>query len=444
MIKPPFFRRSGFLTFLGLAIFIGAYIVLLHNAAVTHFLPALILDSVLALATLLLTITLAAQFTFPVHDWVERLQAIKHLLNYLIGKRGPVAFVQSGKAIEVYPERKDKTSGIMLIDQGSAAVLRTDVRFSRSVGSGVCFTEEGERLAEPIDLRPQLRKIEGHVPPTDVPIKQEATTALALTQDGIPVSADLSIVFMLDPGYPYRPQKEWPPRFPPYIFNSEAAERAVYGHTYGDHDDIPWTELPLRLVIDLWREEVKRRSLESLFCHSKADPNPLQAIQQIILSHLSPSELQDGESNRPSTASGSREFRLLIERGIRMLSVQIENLYLPAEVQAERTRRWSEAWAINAHELLTQSEQQLQQARNLGEFDAYQSMAQDMTVTLRARLANGEKPDQQETLRFLLRDAVRHSSQEAIGTDSSIITAHLRSILEELEAGADKQGEARP
>ncbi len=190
---------------------------LLPTGSLTSLQPGL-LHFDLAILTLFLTIVLVAQFVLPVRSAQERAIVVGRLLRYLAGLGGPVTFVHNGRAVESHGERKRKGAGVLLVDAVSGAVLRTDVEFTRAVGPGLTFTAPGERLAEALDLRPQMRRVAARKPTTAEAVEREPGTSLALTRDGIPVSADLSVTFILHPAGGPEPNFGRDPNGPPFVF----------------------------------------------------------------------------------------------------------------------------------------------------------------------------------------------------------------------------------
>jgi hypothetical protein len=432
MNATPFFRRPIVRMVLGLILWLALYVFVLTRLETPATPLAILGDIALGLGSLFLTLTLTAQFVLPVRTWADRLSVVRRLFNHMIGLRAPVIFIQNGRAIASRGERQRRGKGVLLIDYASGAVLRTKTQFTRAVGPGVIFTDSDEGLAEALDLQRQIRSVEGAPPPSGEETEAEGITAQGLTQEGIPISADLSVTFILDPGHPGAPREGRHAHLPPYEFNAGAAERAVYGHAYQDDEDIPWTELPLHLVTDLWRERVKNWRLEALLDASKDRPTPQQQIQAEILTQLTAPEPK-GKKRKASKNVLSREAEILQSRGIRVLDVNFANLYVPADVHETHMRRWREAWAGAMQTGLREARQEAEEAHALGTREAQETLARKMTTSLRAKLANGEKPNLRDTLALLLRDAERLCYEGDPITDASTLATHLRDIQEHLE-----------
>lgn len=391
----------------------------------------LLVHTDLAFLTLLGCLAVTSQMVLPVHEPSERFAVFTRLLAFLIGERGPVMFIRAGKTIEAHGERERRGPGVFLVDHASAAVLRTATRFTRAVGPGVVFTERGERLAEALDLRRQVRSVAGSIPQPGIAVENNDVAALAVTRDGIPIATDLSVTFMLDPGHDEEPSQGRSPDQPPYEFNPIAIERAVYGHAYSEFEDLPWTELPLRLAGDLWREVVKEYSLEELLGEHRGDVPPLAQIRERIESRLTDA----GSEELDAPSDDNLELDVLRSRGIRVLSVDAgAAVFLPDDIRRERMAHWREAWAGAVYESLAEAKDQVKRLRQQGDAKAHATLLRDLSIELRRRLQEGSTPSRKETLRMLFEDAAQLCSQRGHVADGSNVAIQLTSALENLAA----------
>jgi regulator of protease activity HflC (stomatin/prohibitin superfamily) len=419
----PLTRRPAFRTAAGLGVTVVGYF-LLRRGLPAPGLPSLLLDLGLFAIVLAFTLALASQFVLPVRRISERLAAVRRLFGYGLGERGPVLFIEDGRPIESSRDRRGGP-GVLLIGQASAAVLRTDVSYTRAVGPGVVFTPSGERLAEALDLRRQVRRQRGRPTP--------ATTASgALTRDGIPISADLSVTFMLDPGHSFRPREGSHPALPPFEFHPQSAIRAVYGHAYGEAQDVPWTELPLRLAADVWRERAKSRPLSAFLGADIDARHTLADLRQEILARLQgPGE--DAGSAHAAGESPAREAELLRARGIRVLDVHVGSVYLPEEVRRERIQQWKARWTAAHESELTEVRALEGSLRRQAIQESAQTLRDRLTGELRAALSAGATPGPLESLRLIARDAVRLAGDADRSPEAGPLADHLRSMAEEIE-----------
>ena len=400
-------------------------------------LRAILVDLDLMLVSLLLILGLIAQFVLPVSGSSDRLAVIRRLLGFGLSERGPVTYIREGKSIEAHEESKRLGLGVFLVDSASGAVLRTDIAFTRAIGPGVTFTTSGERRAAALDLRPQIRDLHGQIPTAGTQMETEGLTTAAITKDGIPVSVDLTIIFGLEPGHPESKYQVSPNQRSPFVLNPEAASRAVYGHMYGESGDLPWTDLPILLATDVWREMVKEVDLKDLIHYDPNQPMPLVGLQQKIVSRLR----RDGTAGS-QTQPTSREAELLKSRGIRVLNVRLTNLRLPEGVQRERTRKWQEDWAGAVGDKLADALTDVQQEEQRGEAMASEALLQKLTGGLLQDLQRGKQPLVRDTLDSLVQDAIQIATRDDFLAKEGTILKQLNTLQEDLRR-LDPNGEEK-
>lgn len=374
----------------------------------------------LALLSLVAMLALASQFVLPVERLDERWAAFRRLLGYVLGERGPVTFIRAGLPIEAHGERRRSGPGVFLIDHASAIVLRTETVFTRAAGPGIVFSRSNERLAEAVDLRPQRRVLRGAQPQLGDALTEDALSTMGITLDGIPVSVDLQVDFIIDPGHMNPPRLGRDPDLPPYEFEPASVEKAVFAHAFGEKRDVPWSELPLRLVVDGWREEIKSWPLKQLLDRG-AEGNPLERIRGAIEERLIPSP--------DSEAEPSREETILSSRGVRILSVNLADLRLPPEIEAERRLQWREAWSGEVEAALEGALNQVREQNRAGETAADALLCDDLTRTLRRDLATGKRIDSRDALADFLSDATELLQRVDLSAVSAETTDRLKAML---------------
>lgn len=423
--------RQWIAAILSLILFCGSaglfLVAIVGQASTQHLTAATHLG--IALIVLFTTIVIVAQFVLPVRSNAERSASIRRLLGFLLGERGPVSFLRNGEVIEGHDERGRSGPGVLLIDHASAAVLRTDVKFTRSVGPGLVFTDPGERIEESVDLRRQVRSVAGFIPPAGEAAALESINSLAVTKDGIPVSTDISVEFMLDPGEHVEAHEGRYARRAPYPWKSSAIEKAVYGHVYGEAEDLPWTELPLRLTIDLWREIVKEKSLKDLTSFDSQSVQPLQVVRDEIQRLLA---TQDSDPRDPSAGATHREWKILQSRGIRVLNVDLSHLYLPRDIQRERMEVWRHDWASEVQNALVDAQEKASRAIERGHIEASEILFESLTGVLLEQLRNNPSLSKQDTIRCILKDSVDLCSRDEIIQESPTLKSELLEIAREL------------
>jgi regulator of protease activity HflC (stomatin/prohibitin superfamily) len=388
-------------------------------------------DLDLGLLVTLAMIAITAQFVLPVEKPTDRFATIRRLLGHALGERGPVMYIHEGQAIEAHGESERVGPGVFLVDHASAVVFRTDTAFTRAAGPGVIFTRPGERLAEALDLRRQERRAsEGLALHADQALEEaQSNRSRAITRDGIPISAEITVEFMLDPGHEAEPREGRNPEKPPYEFHRPSVERAVYGHVFSEFEDVPWTELPLKVVIDLWREEVKRWSLNDLLEHD-GRANALEKIEAVILSKIRTSTHADDDT--PDEASVNREASIVQSRGIRILDIHLRSLHVPPEIQAERQLQWREHWSGAVQDALNDATEEVERYRHQGRQEADQILLQKLTSSINDLLVSGQHPSRRDTLNLLLADAIRMLNDEDLNPESRALASKLQAIVDRL------------
>lgn len=348
---------------------------------------------------------LVSQFVLPVNTPEERRRALMH---FFLGASGPAILVRNGRLVgsAAEKERRIKSAGVILVDSTSGIVLRTDTAFTRACGPGVVFTEEGEYIAEngTLDLRQQERIEPG---------------VKAFTRDGLEVEADLRVVFILDSGE-RSPLRDWrDPNTPPFGFNPENAYRAVYGRAYRDRVASEWERLPGLLAADVWRELLAQQDFEQLF----HDPDPAFALLEDLQHQIEQRLTGWAESGQ------SHEYRVLKERGLRVLSVRLLNLKLQPAVEQKRILQLQEQWRAQVKKAVEDQHPDLKAARNEGRQQGELHLLRATTEWLREQLAQGAAPDAAETGYHLVEGTRRVLSELEFSPDRE----EMRKTLVEME-----------
>ena len=387
---------------------------------VPRFIQLLSAHFLISLAALFLALSLVAQFALPVRDSRGRRSVVSRLLNYTLGERGTVTFVRDGRAQDAPAARGP---GVIWVDHLSAAVLRTDRDFTRTILPGqLAFTDPGERLAEGLDLRRQRRSLHSSPPPAGTPATAQEVSSMAVTQDGIPISASLRVSFVLERRPPFKRGTIADP--PPISPSAPALQAAASGRVVAGEDRLPWSDLPLRLVVELWREFVKEHPLDDFLSHPAATVAGIAGqVQERLVAGGGRAEPRD-------------ETRLLSERGIQILEVAIEDPQLPEEIQEERLHAWFDRWAGPVQKQLGEAESQLREAGRRGEAEASARLIDRLTHKLRQQLRLEPAPGPRDTLILLLEDAAEYCPEDNRLAD---LAGPIRSVLEQVKA-RDSEG----
>jgi hypothetical protein len=368
----------------------------------------------IALVIFVPTVALISQFVLPVRDRIGRRSVSGRLLNYLLGERGTVTFVREGNPQAAGEERALRGAGVIWVDHLSAALLRTDTAMTRIVGpGGLAFTEAGEWLAEGFDLRRQKRSLPGSIPPTGSSATAEEVSAMALTMDGIPVSASLSITFVLERRTTVESSDV--SDAPPIVPSLEALQAAAYGKMVSGEQDWSWSEIPLKLVVELWRDEVKDRNLDEFLAdHS----NVMAGIEAAILARL-------------TQESSESDLRLINERGIRILDVSISDLQIPGEIQAEQLQAWFDGWAGPVRKQLDEAIDMVREAGIRGEAYASTTLIERLTHKMNQQLQLDHSLSQRDAIILILEDAVQLCAEVP---RLSALSLQVREVLEQVKA----------
>lgn len=436
----PFYRRPWFWTAAGAAAWGLLYAWTSSRSSLEHRAFVGLIDAILFLVGFAFSMAILAQFALPARTWRERRAAVGRLLLYFIGAHGPVVFIQHGQEVSGRGDRDRIGPGVLLVDTCSAVVLRTATRFTRAAGPGIVFLQSGERVAEAVDVRRQVRRLRAR-PPDPEAAADPTPSSQALTRDGVPVSADLSVTFMLDPGHNLAPREGQSANLPPYEVYPPSAERAVYGHAYAQHEDLPWTELPLRLVVDLWREEVKRYRLDDLIGSSEQSDPALANIRTALLHRLTPSSPARQESAAAARSPRSRELQVLQARGVRVMDISISNLLLPEEARQERLAAWLRDWTEDVRSRLSQAEPTTSGPGTPAKRRSRKGLAGKLTAGLAQRLgSHAPAPLMDDSLSLILMEAVRlcPSSHQAPGEAS--LRTRLESVASSLRPNGRREG----
>lgn len=417
----PLYRRPIFRTGMGLLLWVALYWLARHRSGDLAAIP-LLLDLLLGIIAFILFLGLAAQFILPVQTGSDRFRAWGHLLRWVFGLRNPMFALRDGQIGIESSSRKPGNPGVILLDHHTAAVLQTDTELLPPQGPGLTFPPPKTKISDCLDLRPQRRSSRVHAKPSQ---EHRPTPASAVTKDGIPITADLDVIFMLDPGRRWAEQWHSGSNTRSPVFNPDAAEHAVLRHAYGDLQDLPWTDLPLTLVLDLWREEVHGLDLESFFGESKNVGSPLEKIRLSLIAKLSTPSAQ---------ATGAHAAHAILQsRGIRVLDLTIENLQLPMDVQKERNNIIFQNMAREAEKRAIKSKESQTYAREQGQRQAAQRVLESATTSLRTATQAGSFTDPATSLRLILEDSAVLAAREGLKLRGISLAQYLKKLSSALQ-----------
>lgn len=342
-------------------------------------------------------LAIISQFVLPVQTMDDRLQVLWHFFGYGFGSSGPIVFVRDGKLVASKKELADQQPGVAVLDSASAVVLESSTAPSpgaplvEAKGPGVVFIQAGQRIVETLDLRRQGRSLKTR----------------ALTKDGIEVTATVSVNFGLSP----EPRDVSPAiseplgrNRPARIFDADRCFKAVYGAALGEKQPIAWTDLPVQVAAECFRDALAERTLDSLFLPTVNNPNhyPFADFQARV-------------------SQAVKEAPVLADRGIIVFSAGVGLPTPPREVLNQRVRAWRTRWQLASTQRMAAVNSEA--VKTLGHWRA---RAQAQIISdLRSALA--ENPNQSKqalallltrTLQMASKDPAtrKQLSQEVIGT----------------------------
>lgn len=407
----------------------------IQDKAVKTFM-IIIFDLVVIMILLYFWLGFFSQFVLPVRTLHERRQAMNRMINYHFGSHGPAIFIENGQVRKRTREEKRAGAGVALLDTASGAVFRNAHAFTQAVGPGIVFTKGNEYLAGTVDLHIQNQSF-GPVDEKDNPFdvqRSEEDIGLyterqnrrqetsGLTRDGVEVVPKISATFRLisEPGqggtqFGFSPESVW-----------RAIAREGFDPDPGKSEDtrrVPWNMIPARLATDLWREYLRKYTLDELFNYAEAGgqdgaegatQTAFDRIVEMVNLRLTRNEVSDlNEVGLPTGESRpSREYDFLQERGILVENVSITNLFFPPPVELKLVDQWKATWLLRAMEESKLIDRQYDRAKTEGQNDAIMVFATDVSSQLGRSLTQtppGDKAslDIRASLESLVRGTLR-------------------------------------
>jgi len=323
-----------------------------------------------------------SQFVLPIQNPKYRQEIYLRVKNFETGKRGPALFIKNGRVIMHAGEADKHGPGVIVLDTASAAVLRTDTEIKDTVGPGVVFTKSykqkdehisvgklllsndeyhNEYVAGSVDLRSQWQFI-GPLT-TDQPFlnpvpisspkgyndtKNRRQQTSGLTRDGFEVSPTISIKFSIK-----RPAEKKPTESgvtSQYGYDADSVRNAItreviqLGTSENSKVRMEWNKLPAHLVVNIWREYIRKFKLGDLFTTSGI--SGLQTIEEMINKRIKQSDVMALDDTGIPTGEWleSLEFKQLQSRGLEIMDVRIHNVIFEPSMEEQTIQHWSAEW----------------------------------------------------------------------------------------------------
>lgn len=307
-----------------------------------------------------------SQFVLPIQNKTDRKEIYHRVRIFERGERGPALFVKNGRVIKHEGEADKRGPGVIVLDTASAIVLRTDTKITGTAGPGVRFTTEEEYVAGSVDLRAQwqfigpLRSDQPFLNPVPTSpknyneLQSRRQQTAGWTRDGLEVSPSISIKFRVKSPPRNRPSESGVTS--QYGYDPHSVRSAVLGEVIrldasaNQKARLEWNRLPEHLVVNIWREYIRKFKLEELFAVKENSGDPplsgLQFIEEMINKRVTQEHVEalDDAGGKTGEWLESLEYKQLKERGLEITEVRIHNVLFDLPLEEKRINEWSAEW----------------------------------------------------------------------------------------------------
>jgi hypothetical protein len=304
-----------------------------------------------------------SQFVLPIQNPKDRQEIHSRVKVFETGKRGPTLFIKNGRVIEHEGEADKRGPGVIVLDTASAVVLRTDTEIKTTVGPGIKFTGDDEYIAGSVDLRTQwqfigplaseqpfLNSVPISNPKSNNDFEKRRQETSGLTRDGFEVSPTISIKFSIK-----RPAKNKPSESgvtsqygydPTSVHNAITREVIQLGTLDNSKTRMEWNKLPAHLVVNIWREYIRKFKIDDLFTPKEVEISKLQTIEDMINKRVRQSNVVALDDTGIPTGEWleSLEYKQLQSRGLEILEVRIHNVIFDSSVEEQKIQQWNAEW----------------------------------------------------------------------------------------------------
>lgn len=324
-----------------------------------------------------------SQFVLPAQTAKDRHEIYARVSGF-DGSRGPILFVKNGRVIQHEGETEKKGPGVIVLDTASAIVMQTATEILGPAGPGIRFTQGREKITrgEGVDLRAQWQFIGpltsdqpflNPVPISDPKkyneLQNRRQQTAGQTRDGFELSPTISIKFRIkQPEQKSASESGVTSQYgynPTAVLNAVTREVIELGTADNKRTRMEWHRLPAHLVVNLWREYVRKFKLEDLF---KAEGvSGIQTIQEMINRRVKrPDVIALDDTGIPTgEALPSLEYHQLVDRGLEIMDVRIHNVLLDPAIEEQTIKNWSAEWtkiAKREEDLLNEREKLIETA----------------------------------------------------------------------------------
>jgi hypothetical protein len=302
-----------------------------------------------------------SQFVLPIQNSKHRQDIAARVRNFETGSRGPALFVKNGRVIMHEGEAGKRGPGLIVLDTASALVLRTDTEIKDTVGPGIKFTRGNEYIAGSVDLRSQWQFIgplatdQPFLNPVPISSPKEYNETQSrrqqtsgLTRDGFEVSPTISIQFSIKRPVERQPTESGVTSY--YGFDPDAVRNAItreviqLGASDNSKVRMEWNKLPEHLVVNIWREYIRKFKLNDLFTSNSL--SGLQTIEEAINKRVKQAHVEalDDTGTKTGEWVESHEFSQLQSRGLEIMEVRIHNVLFDPAMEEQMIQQWSAEW----------------------------------------------------------------------------------------------------
>jgi hypothetical protein len=408
METKKFYQTSKFRIALGATGFLLAYIILARMEGIWFN----IWEIIAFLVFMPFWLFFFAQFILPVRKFSDRIRIFEHLQLYAMGAHGPAVIVENGQIRQREGEQRRRGPGIVWLDTASAAVLRTPTSFTRTVGPGVVFNHYHEYIAATVDLHIQTQsmgpkdtddkddpfKAEKENPEFDELQKRRWETG-AMTRDGIEIVASITLNFGINLSL-----DSYKNPLTPFGYS----EQNVYNFVRNNVT----SEIIGRMVVDIWREYVRRFKLSQLFESPERDSTKtvLQTIINMVNDRLGKAKVNEMDEFGRLTKRevDSLEYHQIQAMGIKV-TANFRRLWFAPDVEQKLISAWTSNWLKSAEKEHDQVERQRALRMRMGQEGALLEFAQSASQEIGVQFPHNRS----EALELLMHGTLRGSLRNA-------------------------------
>jgi hypothetical protein len=435
MEPKKFYQKTSFRLAAGVTGFLIAYILLARLDGIWFSLW----DIVLFLIAMPFWLFFFAQFVLPVRKFSDRISIFEHLQLYALRSHGPAIIVENGIIRQREGEQKRHGPGIIWLDTASAAVLRTPTFFTRTVGPGIVFNHHHEYIAATVDLHSQTQtmgpndsaeKEDPFKASKDNPdyddIQKRRWETSAMTRDGIEIVASISVNYGIN-----NPTESFKNPRTPFGYSDQNVYNFVRNNVT--------SEIIGRMVVDVWREYVRRFKLSQLFETPEVESNKtiLQAIISMVNARLGSAKVNEMDEFGRLTMRevDSLEYHQIQAMGVKV-SANFRRLWFDPDVEQKLISAWTTNWLKSAEKEHDQVERQRMLRTRMGHEGALLEFAKSASQEIGVQFPHNKPEALELLLHGILRGSLRNATLQRRMTSEANELSDLIQWLRE-NAGGD-------